>query len=76
MERKLTAKGGGAASMIAPRPAEEIHGHPAEAELQNYVALNPGDAYVKKNSLPKVKKTQQWFSDALAPSPSRPKGTL
>lgn len=46
--------------------------YPAEAEFQNYVALNPEDAYVQKNSLPKVKKTQQWFSEALAASPGQP----
>lgn len=40
--------------------------YPAEGELQNYVALHPDDAYVRKNSLPKVKKTQEWFSDSSA----------
>lgn len=50
--------------------------YPAEPELQNYVALNPEDAYVQKNSLPKVKKTQEWFSDSLAASASQQRKTL
>ena len=46
--------------------------YPAEPELQNYVALNPEDPYVKKNSLPKVRRTQQWFPDALTTSSTPP----
>lgn len=41
--------------------------YPAESELQNYVALNPGDPYVQKNSLPKVKKTREWYAKGSTP---------
>lgn len=37
----------------------------AEAEFQNYVALNPADPYVIKNSLPKVEKVRSRFADDL-----------
>lgn len=45
---------------------EDLGGfYPAEAEFQNYVALNPGDPYVIKTSLPKVEKVRSQFADEL-----------
>lgn len=46
--------------------------YPAEAEFQNYAAQNPADPYVQKNSLPKVRKTQEWYREALVPSSALP----
>lgn len=37
----------------------------AEAEFQNYVARNPADPYVIKNSLPKVERARNKFADDL-----------
>lgn len=37
----------------------------AEADFQDYVARNPEDAYVVKNSLAKVRKTREWYENAL-----------
>ncbi|HMM76349.1 MAG TPA: peptide-methionine (S)-S-oxide reductase MsrA [Gammaproteobacteria bacterium] len=39
--------------------------YPAEAEFQNYVARNPTDPYVVKNSLPKVEKLRARFAGQL-----------
>ena len=39
--------------------------HPAEAYHQNYVEKNPGNPYVQRYSLPKVKKLRDQFPDEL-----------
>lgn len=45
---------------------EPLNGfYPAEADFQNYVARNPADPYVVKNSLPKVEKVRSNFADEL-----------
>lgn len=47
---------------------ETLNGfYPAEAEFQNYVALNPTDPYVVKTSLPKVTKVRARFESNLRP---------